>query len=394
MKNPRQRIVRGVLAAWVVCTWPSGCMIPVRSDPDYISRGTRKVTSHSVSPGQVDSANTSNADNLTVNGQTVSARELWLDLHDELSSKAGTLSPEAYQAYLERQAAQLITDKIAEMLLYGQASLRLSENMTASIDKYVDAEIRKIITTGHDGIQRRYERYLESQGHTLDDVRERLRREIIITSYLETELKPKVDEPTRAELLAAFKATADSFRRPARRRMSLIDVRVRERVSQDAATPRHEQPENARAKAHSRVQTAQAQLDSGIDFADVARCFSDGFHTDEGGAWGWVAKGSVRERFEPAVEALYQLDAGEVSDIIETEDGFFLVRCDEIDRGVEPDFEMLQPQLEERLFRVAYNRLIVERVAELRAKARIEPADLECFHATVVEAGRKVANDE
>ena len=117
-------------------------------------------------------------------------------------------------------------------------------------------------------------------------------------------------------------------------------------------------------------------------------------HADEGGAWGWVTPGSVRERFEPAVNALYALDEGAVSDVIETADGFFLVRCDEIDHGAEPEFEALQPQLKERLFRLAYNQLIMDRVNQLRAKARIEPADLETLHAAVVRAGRDLARIE
>ena len=390
--NSRQRFVRGVAAMSVVCILTSGCMVPVRSDPDYVSKEKRKQATKRASLSPIGSADNSSADRLTVNGDTVTARELWLDLRDELSTNAATLSPPALQTYLERRAAQLITDKIAEMLLYGQASLRLSESLTANIEKYVDAEIRKIVSTEHDGIQRRYERRLESQGQTIDSVRERLHREIIITSYLETEVRPKVAEPTRAELLATFETIADSLRRPTRRRMSLIDVRVR--ATQSTAEPTHVQLETARHQARSRVQAAQTELSSGVDFADVARRHSDGLHAVEGGSWGWVAKGSVRERFEPAVEVLYGLNTGEVSNLIEVKDGFLLVRCDEIDPGAEPDFETLQPQLKERLFIVAYNQLITERVAQLRAKAHVEPADLERFYTAVVEAARTLAANQ
>ena len=38
-----------------------------------------------------------------------------------------------------------------------------------------------------------------------------------------------------------------------------------------------------------------------------------------------MTRGSVRERFEPALEVLYRLRAGEISDVIETEDSQILV---------------------------------------------------------------------
>ena len=78
-----------------------------------------------------------------------------------------------------------------------------------------------------------------------------------------------------------------------------------------------------------------------------------------------------------------------MSGIVEGGDAFFLVKCDEIDEPVTPDFEALQPQLADRFFRVQYNRLVMERVQELQKNAHIEPADLNRFYVAVIEAGVK-----
>jgi hypothetical protein len=250
----------------------------------------------------------------------------------------------------------------------------------------VDGEVRKIVASQYGGTERRYEKYLESRGRTLADVRDELRRSIIISSYLDQEVRPKVPEPTRAELLALFHASADSLSRPPRRRMSLIDVRVTDRLASGLTDPTREQSAAARDAAQTRIQSAKTELTSAEAFADVAGRYSDGLHAAEGGAWGWVTEGSVRERFEPAVEALFRLDARKVSDIIETDDAFFIVHCDEIDPGYESDFQTAQPRLTEFLLREAHSRRITALVAELRADARIEPANLERFHAAVVQA--------
>ena len=392
-------LVRLILlgAAATVWSWP-GCAMPVRSAGSRAATSARtdahKKPAHPP-PGAVDASSPmSPVNRLTVNGDSVEAAELWGNLRDELSSKAETLSSGQYQDYIERQAAQLITDKIAEMLLHQRASLRVTEEMSTRIDKHVDREIRRIVTTGYGGMQRRYEKYLDSKGLTLDGVRERLRREIIITSYLEEHIKPKVAEPTRAELIALYEANADALRRPARRRMSLIDVRILDRLPKGVNEPTREQWDQARREALSRAETAQTELRSGLPFADVARRHSSGLHTDDGGAWGWVSRGSVRKRFEPAVSALYDLQAGDVSDIIETNDSFFLVRCDEIDPGLEPSFKAVQPELKKRHFRAAHNQLISKLITELRSEARIEPADLTRFHAAVVDAAWQMQNGE
>jgi len=366
-------------------------MGPIETDPQPASSARTRLTRSDQSTRSPNTTQGGSGTVLSVNGETVGAEELWNDIREELSQKAAELSYAEYRTYVEGRAAQLIFDKIAEMLLYQRAALKLPSEADGMIDAYVDEEIRGIVATDFGGVERRYEKHLEAQGRTLDEVRESLRRQVVITRYLETEIKPKVPEPTRAELVAAFGEYADSLRRPPRRRMSLIAVRILDRLPSDLDNPTRDQWEAARGEALSLVTTAQTELGSGIPFAEVARRYSDGLHASEGGAWGWVTTGSVRERFEPVVDALYRLEVGEVSKVLETQDGFFLVRCDEIDAGLVPEFEDAQPELSRQLFRRAYNRLIMERVAELQSKAQIEPVDLRFLHLAVVNAAPKIS---
>ncbi len=328
---------------------------------------------------------------MTVERETVSADGIWMNHREELAAKAKALSPAEFRAYLGERSAQLIADKIGEMLLHQRASLRLSPAVERNLDQHVDGEIRKIVTEQHDGIQRRFEIHLESLGLTIADVRAQLLRQLVISGYLEAELRPKVIEPTRAELLAVYEQNVERWSRPARRSMSLIDVRVNDFLPDGVDEPTREQSDAARAEARSKARSARLELQSGAGFADVARRHSHGLHAEEGGKWGWVDPASVRERFVPAIEALGKLDEGEVSDIIEMPDCFFLVRCDELVPAVEPDFQTVQPQLTEQFSRNRYNQLVLEFVAELRRDARIEPANLGDFHAAVAAAALEQA---
>ncbi len=373
-----------VLSGVTLCC-ATGCYMPIGPDSGKAATSPRPRTATHRSEERNDTANVGDARRLIVRGQAIDAAEMGRQLRDDLAARQQSLPPDEYRTYLERLAARWITEKLTDVLVYHQASLRVSEEMGPRVDAYVDAEIRKVVTAEYGGVQRRYERDLQSRGRTLEDERERIRREAIISSYLDTEIRPKIAEPTRAELLAAFEANRERWHRPARRRMSLIDVRVLDRLPPDEDSPSRETLAAARAEARSTILTVRDELGNGGSFDEVARKYSDGLHAEEGGTWGWVSREGVRERFGPAVDALYRLEAGQVSEVIETDGAFFLVRCDEVDAGSEPSFEDVQPELKERHFVASYNKLLGELVAKLRRQARIDSTELERFHATVVD---------
>jgi parvulin-like peptidyl-prolyl isomerase len=391
--SPRSRFVlAGTISVWAI----AGCQLPfggpasgsyglagpggnTNVDRAQGSAGERRLASHAATADAAGAV-------LVVNGERITAAQLWHGAIEEVEQKARTLSAPAYQAYVEQRAATLITDKIAEMLLHQVAVARNGTENSQALDRFVDEQIRKIVTADFGGTQRRYEKHLQAQGRTLDDVRNAIRREIVIAQYLDAELKPKLPEPTRAELYSAFQANIDQWRRPARRKMSLIDVRLTAHLPPGVDQPTREQMAEARQKARQRIEAAREELLGGAEFAEAARRYSDGLNAAEGGAWGWVTKEGVRSRFLPAVEAVERLAPGETSDVIEAVDGFFLVRCDAFEPPVEPDFPSVQPELRERYLTTAFNRLVGEKVQELQFKARIEPADLRSFHVAAVAA--------
>jgi parvulin-like peptidyl-prolyl isomerase len=326
---------------------------------------------------------------LRVQGEQIKPSDIWRFNMDELREKAASLPAEQFRAFLQVRSAQLITDAVSESLLYQQAAGRLPEEAQGSLDTMVGAQIRKIVTANHEGVERKYEKHLAEQGLTLEDVRQRIRRELIVTSFLEEQLKPQVAEPTREQLLVAFRENADVFRKAPRRALALIDVRISEFLPKGESEPTREQSEEARRKAREQIEQAQSELRSGKSFAEVANKYSHG--SQEGGSWGFIARDSVRERFLPALDALDRLQFKQVSEIIATPDGFFLVQCEQYEPGYDPDFETIQPRLVETVYRMEFQRLVGLRIEQLRKQADIQQADWERFHGQVVNAALKAA---
>lgn len=83
-----------------------------------------------------------------------------------------------------------------------------------------------------------------------------------------------------------------------------------------------------------KIEEAEKALEAKKEFADVAREYSEGLKAKEGGAMGWFKK----EQLIPGLrEAVFSLEAGKTSSIIETELGYHIVRVNErqIDDGGE-----------------------------------------------------------
>jgi peptidyl-prolyl cis-trans isomerase SurA len=75
-------------------------------------------------------------------------------------------------------------------------------------------------------------------------------------------------------------------------------------------------------KAYARVLYDKAR--AGENFALLADTYSDDRLSTEGGDLGWFGKGDMVPEFE---NAAFALEPGEISDIIETEYGFHIIRC-------------------------------------------------------------------
>jgi len=86
-----------------------------------------------------------------------------------------------------------------------------------------------------------------------------------------------------------------------------------------------EETEEGREEALEKIKMVEDKLKDGGDFEDLARQYSDdGTSGENGGDLGYISKGQMVEEFE---EALFSLDVGEVSEIVETEYGFHIIKA-------------------------------------------------------------------
>jgi len=83
-----------------------------------------------------------------------------------------------------------------------------------------------------------------------------------------------------------------------------------------------------KAAAQIKIESLKAELEQGADFAELAKKHSqDPGSAAEGGNLDWVALGEMVKPFE---QTLFSMDKGSVSEVVETQFGYHLIKLDDI----------------------------------------------------------------
>lgn len=169
-------------------------------------------------------------------------------------------------------------------------------------------------------------------------------------------------EISDADLQAYYDAHAEAYQRPEQVKLAYVvldkqamadDVEVSDEdlrlAWQDEAASADRRvshimvsfgDERSREEAEARLEEVKSRLADGESFADLAADYSDDTSTsDAGGDLGVISRGFFGEAFE---DAAFALGEGQVSDIVETDNGLHLIQVTELDR---PSFEQARDRL-------------------------------------------------
>ncbi|PKL95007.1 MAG: hypothetical protein CVV18_07110 [Gammaproteobacteria bacterium HGW-Gammaproteobacteria-8] len=139
----------------------------------------------------------------------------------------------------------------------------------------------------------------------------------------------EIDEQTLRE---RYEALRDRFMSPERRRAAHILLTAEQRSEDEA-----------RALAEALAQ----RIRDGEAFADLAAEFSeDPVSAENGGDLGWIDIGVMMPSFE---QALFAMEAGAISDPVQTEFGWHIIRLDEVEEPRGQSFEEARFELQAEL---------------------------------------------
>jgi len=156
-----------------------------------------------------------------------------------------------------------------------------------------------------------------------------------------------------------------------------IDALLAAQMSEDAIKAAYDakyanaQPATEWNASHILVETEEAAADlakqarEGADFAELAKAHSTGPSGPNGGQLGWFGAGMMVPAFEQAVAGM---QGEQVSDPVQTQFGWHVIRLNETRVAAAPDLAEVRPEIEAEL----QQKLIEEQLAKLAQGANID----------------------
>lgn len=133
------------------------------------------------------------------------------------------------------------------------------------------------------------------------------------------------------------------------------------------------------------AQAVKTELDAGADFAETAKARSTGPSGPGGGGLGWFGEGRMVPEFEAAVKTL---EVGEVSEPVETQFGWHIVKLNDKRTGAVPTFEEVEPEIVEQLRAQA----VEQQIANLVGAADVQMPEIEGLTADIITNSDLVRN--
>lgn len=276
--------------------------------------------------------------------------------------------PLVEKIYLEKMVMQLVDTK----LLFADFRRTLPPENLAHVQKtlaepFEKNEMPRLLSTYEVKDRVELELALIRNGSSLKDVQRQYIEKTVAGEWLRQRI-PKLKEPTHEDMLAYYQDHLKEYEFPATVKWEELMIRF-DRSGGDIVTARKAAWESLAAMGNEVWQQVEANPGiRGPVFAAVAKTKSHGFTASDGGLQDTTI-GSLK--CEDLNAALATLEIGRMSDCIESEQGFHLIRVLERKEAGRTPFTEAQPKIREMLEAEQKEVLVAEELKKLRKTARV-----------------------
>lgn len=198
---------------------------------------------------------------------------------------------------------------------------------------------------------------LKRNGRTLEGIRREVRAGLARDQFMAAQWEGKINV-TEDDARKYYDENTEEFKVPEQVRAS--HILITPEVGGD--------PNEQREKARTKIEGLLAQLKDGADFAELARANSSCPSAPTGGNLDYFTRGEMTPAFE---KAAFELEVGELSDVVETDYGFHIIKVADHVYPTVLSFEQARERIIEALTQAKKMEFVKDYLDKLTAEAEI-----------------------
>ncbi|MBN1688876.1 MAG: peptidylprolyl isomerase [Candidatus Omnitrophica bacterium] len=253
---------------------------------------------------------------------------------------------------LNEARVRLLYQLIEDRLVYQEALKRAIQVDENEIDSQIE-EFKKRFPT-----EMELEQALKREGLTLNEMRDRLRRQLMIRHLQNIEI--------RAKIVVSPKDIEDYYHSHPSEYSEEEQLKVRSITIKKGAEARVKGMADENAK--EKIESLRNKILSGENFGELAKLYSEDTLAKDGGVGGWVGHGDMIPVID---EVIFSLEPSNISQVIETPMGYHLFRVEDRKEGMKRELDDVRDEIFSKLYQEKYDERFTEWMTELKKDAYI-----------------------
>ena len=303
----------------------------------------------------------SDADNIavTVNGVDITESDIEKLIQpqlDMIAKKNTQLPPEFAGQYKKQMRQKVLEQLILEQLLDEKVK---EANIVISDEEAVSTLVKMISPQKPLSIEE-LKGKIESFGQSFDQVKQQTQKRLGYQKFMETQWAGKINI-TDDDTKKYYDENLKKFETPEQVRASHILIKPE-------PTDPNADPNEAKATAKTKAQDLLKQIKDGADFAELAKANSTCPSAAQGGDLKFFPRGQMVPPFD---KAAFALEVGKISDIVETQFGYHIIKVTDHKDGGVISYEQAKDNIVKQLMQKKQSELAQEYIKSLKANANI-----------------------
>jgi parvulin-like peptidyl-prolyl isomerase len=293
----------------------------------------------------------------TVNGKPILVATVLGASRTQVEAIRKKAPPAQFRAAQEQAIREQLQTHIEQAMMVSLMENKLTADQTKAVNSQIDKLFEQQLEDMRAGMEKQYKRPcsladleadIQRQGMTIPVMRKMFADKALAQQYMMGKLE-KADPIGRPELLAAYRERIQEFSEPPAVKWQQIQISFKN-FDNDAQAEQH-------------ANAALNELRQGVSFSDVAKKYSDGPDSANGGNWDWTQYESLLTEIR---EPLSKLPPKTPSQIITTASGLQIVQVVERREMKTKPFEEVQEKIREEIADARHKARVKEILAELR----------------------------